>query len=213
TVTITVGTPVIDAVADTNPTPVNGTTGGDSGINVLTNDTLNGSPVNPADVVLTSTPNGPLTVNTDGTVDVAPNTPAGTYTVDYTICEVLNPTNCDTTTITITVGTPVIDAVADTNPTPVNGTTGGDSGINVLTNDTLNGSPVNPADVVLTSTPNGPLTVNTDGTVDVAPNTPAGTYTVDYTICEVLNPTNCDTTTITITVGTPVIDAVADTNP
>jgi hypothetical protein len=34
------------------------------------NDTLNGTAVNPADVV-TSTPNGPLTVNTDGTVTVA----------------------------------------------------------------------------------------------------------------------------------------------
>jgi hypothetical protein len=58
----------------------------------LDNDTLNGTAVNPADVVITSTPNGPLTVNTDGTVTVAPNTPAGEYTVQYTICEVLNPT-------------------------------------------------------------------------------------------------------------------------
>jgi hypothetical protein len=39
----------------------------------LDNDTLNGTAVNPADVVITSTPNGP-TVNTDGTVTVAPNT-------------------------------------------------------------------------------------------------------------------------------------------
>jgi hypothetical protein len=46
--------------------------GGDSGINVLDNDTLNGTAVNPADVVITSTQtNGPLTVNTDGTVTVA----------------------------------------------------------------------------------------------------------------------------------------------
>jgi hypothetical protein len=41
---------------------------------LTTNDTLNGTAVNPADVVITSTPNGPLTVNTDGTVTVAPNT-------------------------------------------------------------------------------------------------------------------------------------------
>jgi trimeric autotransporter adhesin len=45
--------------------------------------------------------------------------------------------------------------------------------------------------------------VNPDGSVSVAPNTPAGTYTVDYTICENLNPTNCDTTTVTITVVDP----------
>ncbi|MFV5700230.1 Ig-like domain-containing protein, partial [Flavobacterium sp. ZT3R17] len=212
TVTIVVAAPAIDAVADTNAIPVNGTTGGNSGVNVFTNDTLNGSPVSPTDVVLSSTPNGPLTINPDGTVSVAPNTPAGSYTVNYTICEVLNPNNCDTATVTIVVAAPAIDAVADTNAIPVNGTTGGNSGVNVFTNDTLNGLPVNPTDVVLSSTPNGPLTINPDGTVSVAPNTPAGSYTVNYTICEVLNPNNCDTATVTIVVAAPAIDAVADTN-
>jgi hypothetical protein len=85
------------------PGPINGVAGGDSGINVLDNDTLNGTAVNPADVVITSTPNGPLTVNTDGTVTVAPNTPVETTRYEYTICEVLNPTNCDTATVTVTV--------------------------------------------------------------------------------------------------------------
>ncbi|MEZ7516673.1 gliding motility-associated C-terminal domain-containing protein, partial [Flavobacterium frigidarium] len=199
----------IDAIDDVAG-PINGVAGGDSGINVLDNDTLNGTAVNPADVVITSTPNGPLTVNTDGTVTVAPNTPAGEYTVQYTICEVLNPTNCDTATVTVTVEKSPIDAIDDV-AGPINGVAGGDSGINVLDNDTLNGTAVNPADVVITSTPNGPLTVNTDGTVTVAPNTPAGEYTVQYTICEVLNPTNCDTATVTVTVEKSPIDAVDDT--
>jgi hypothetical protein len=43
---------------------------------------------------------GHLTVNTDGTVSVDPNTPAGTYTVQYTICEVLNPDNWLFATVT-----------------------------------------------------------------------------------------------------------------
>ncbi|NRS90863.1 gliding motility-associated-like protein, partial [Flavobacterium sp. 7E] len=165
------------------------------------------------DVVITSTPNGPLTVNTtDGTVAVAENTPAGTYTVQYTICEVLNPGNCDTATVTVTVEESVINAKDDIVTAPVNGKVGGDSGINILDNDELNGAAVKPADVVITSTPNGPLTVNTaDGTVAVAENTPAGTYTVQYTICEVLNPGNCDTATVTVTVEKSPIDAVNDT--
>ncbi|MDI5951098.1 MBG domain-containing protein [Flavobacterium yafengii] len=208
--TLTITPIEINAVADTNAIPVNGTTGGNSGVNVLTNDTLNGLPVNPTDVVLSSTPNGPLTVNPNGTVSVAPNTPAGSYTINYAICEVLNPTNCDTATVTIVVAAPAINAVADTNAIPVNGTTGGNSGVNVLTNDTLNGLPVNPADVVLSSTPNGPLTINPDGTVSVASNTPAGSYTINYTICEVLNPTNCDTATVTIIVAAPAIVANND---
>ncbi|TDO96161.1 gliding motility-associated C-terminal domain-containing protein [Flavobacterium sp. 245] len=93
----------IAALPDTNTAPVNGASGGIAGINILENDTLNGNPLNPLEVVITSIPTGPLTVGTDGTVSVAPNTPEGIYTVDYTICEVLNPTNCATATVTINV--------------------------------------------------------------------------------------------------------------
>ena len=152
-----------------------------------------------------------LTLNPNGTVTIAPNTPAGTYSVTYTICEVTNPTNCDTVTSSVVVSAPVIDAVVDT-PSIVSG----GNTPSVLTNDTLNGvGPVvvgtNPGEVTLTSTPNGPLTVNPNGTITVAPNTPAGTYPVTYTICEVTNPTNCDSVTVTVTVTAPVIDAVVDT--
>jgi gliding motility-associated-like protein len=45
-----------------------------------------------------------MTLNADGTITVAPGTPAGTYTITYSICEVLNPTNCDTVTTTVIVG-------------------------------------------------------------------------------------------------------------
>ena len=38
-----------------------------------------------------------------GEVSVAPGTPAGTYTLVYEICEFLNPTNCDTAVVTMTV--------------------------------------------------------------------------------------------------------------
>ncbi|MFY2762425.1 hypothetical protein, partial [Arenimonas sp. MALMAid1274] len=147
-------------------------------------DQLNGAPVNPAAINLVPVTNGPLTVNADGSVDVAPNTPAGTYTVDYEICEVLNPANCDTATVTITVEEGVIDAVNDS-AGPVNGFIANTNVVNVLGNDLLNGAAVNPADITLVPVTNGPLTVNADGSVDVAPNTPAGTYTVDYEICEV----------------------------
>ena len=218
TVTIEVGLNVIDAVDDDfSGAPVDGVAGGVvANSNVLDNDTLNGVAVDPADVTLTSTPTGPLTVNADGTVSVAPNTAAGTYTIEYTICEVANPTNCDTGTVTVVVdpGANVIDAVDDDfSGEPVDGVAGGVvANSNVLDNDTLNGVAVDPADVTLTSTPTGPLTVNADGTVSVAPNTAAGTYTIEYTICEVANPTNCDTGTVTVVVdpGANVIDAVDD---
>ncbi|MEG3790167.1 Ig-like domain-containing protein [Lysobacter sp. CCNWLW3] len=210
TVTVTVNAAPIDAVDDTVATPVNGTTGGTGVVNVLGNDTLNGAAAITANVTLAPVTNGPLTVNANGTVDVAPNTPAGTYTATYRICEVLNPSNCDTAIVTVTVNAAPIDAIDDTVATPVNGSTGASGVINVLGNDTLNGSTLNPADVSLTPVTSGPLTVNANGTVDVAPNTPAGTYTVTYRICEVLNPSNCDTAVVTVTVVAPAIAAIDD---
>jgi hypothetical protein len=56
------------------------------------------------------------------------------------ICEILNPTNCDTATVTVTVGAAPIDAVNDSYG-PINGANGGNTP-SVLTNDTLGGNPV-----------------------------------------------------------------------
>ncbi len=211
TVTVTVGAAPIVAVDDAGSVP-SGATGGTAVPNVLINDTLNGAPATLATVALaqvsTSNPNVTLDPAT-GQVNVAPGTAAGNYTVVYEICEILNPANCSTATVIVTVGAAVIDAVDDAGG-PVNGLTGATAVLNVFGNDTLNGAAVNSADVILAPVTNGPLTVNANGTVDVAPNTPAGTYTIDYTICEVLNPANCDTATVTITVVAAPILALDD---
>ena len=209
-VTVTVTAPAIVAVADT-PSVLPGT----NTPSVILNDTVNGIPAvigtAPGQVTLTSTPNGPLTMNADGTIAVATNTLAGTYTITYTICEVNNPSHCSTVTTNVTVTAPAIVAVADT-PSVLPGT----NTPSVILNDTVNGVPAvigtAPGQVTLTSTPNGPLTMNSDGTIAVVANTPAGTYTITYTICEVNNPTHCSApTTVTVTVTAPTIVAVADT--
>ncbi len=77
---------------DDSATGVNGAAGGAvAGLNVLSNDTLNGVAIVAADVTIAPVTTGPLTVNADGTVNVAPGTVAGTYLVAYQVCEVLNP--------------------------------------------------------------------------------------------------------------------------
>ena len=205
TVTIFVSDNPIDAVDDDfSELLADGTAGGlIEGGNIFDNDTLNGEALNPADVTLTSTPTGPLTINPDGTVSVAPDTAPGIYTIDYTICEIANEINCDTATVTVKVIIITIDAVDDDySDIFIDGEDGGilpDS--NVLDNDTLNGLSVNPEDVTITSTPTGPLTVNVDGTISVAPDTPTGSYSIEYTICENENPTNCDTATVVVLVS------------
>ena len=196
--TVTIYDPIC-AIIDTAG-PINGLVGATTA-SVLTNDTLNGVAIIPSAITLTglTVPTG-LTLNPNGTITIAPNTPAGTLILTYRICEVLNPTNCDTATVTITVAAAVIDAVSDTFG-PVNGYSGSTTA-SVLVNDTLNGLAVIPSQVVLTeiTVPTG-LTLNADGTITIAPLTPAASYSVDYKICEVLNPTNCDTVTAAVTVG------------
>ncbi|MRX67633.1 T9SS type B sorting domain-containing protein [Flavobacterium resistens] len=188
--------------------PINGTTGGTNVINVYTNDTLNGSPVNPSDVTLTTVtpdPKGVLTLNPDGSITVAPNTPAGTYTLTYQICENADFGNCDTAIVTVTVSSSPIVA-NDDSYTNIGCNRFGVVG-NLLSNDLLNGLPVTlqlvnfslvPQNTDVKSDPN--ITVDTAGNLTVGSATASGTYTYTYQICEKLNPNNCDTGTITITV-------------
>ncbi|MGV1013090.1 MAG: hypothetical protein ACOYBS_11655, partial [Flavobacterium sp.] len=87
-------------------------------------------------------------------------------------------TSNDNSQTSLAVTAPVIDAVTDTT-TSINGTTGGTTPA-LTGNDTLNGVPVvigtSQGDVTLThgTLPTG-LTLNSDGTVTIAPNTAAGT--------------------------------------
>ena len=213
TETVTVESAEILAAPEAFPA-VNGADGGVT-TSVLTSDVISGVPVVPADVTITVGTSDPeLTLDpVTGLITVAPGTPAGDYTVTYTVCENLNPTNCDTTTETVKVEAPVILATPETFP-PVNGSSGGVTS-SVLSNDTLNGVAVAPADVTITvgaSSPGLALDPVT-GLITVAPGTPAGDFTVTYTICEKLNPNNCSTTTETVTVEVSEILATPETFP
>ena len=145
---MTVEAAPIDAVAESFA-PIDSLAGGVT-TSVLLSDTLNGVIVNPADVTIAVGASDPeLTLDpATGLITVAPNTPAGTYTVAYQICEDLNPTNCASVIETVVVEEGPIDAVAESFPV-VNGLTGGVTS-SVLASDTLNGVAVNPADVTIT---------------------------------------------------------------
>ncbi|MFI8380008.1 gliding motility-associated C-terminal domain-containing protein, partial [Leeuwenhoekiella sp. NPDC079379] len=208
TTTVTVVVAASDLVAtndDFSAKPVNGADGGVAG-NVLGNDTLDNAAVSPTDVTISLADNSGLSgvaINNNGNLIVPPNTPAGSYTITYSICENLNPNNCQTATATIVVEASSLILVDDNfSSIPINGITGGIAG-NVLDNDTLDGDPIDSADVNVTLSDNGGLngvSVNSNGNIIVPPNSKAGTYRVTYTVCENLNPNNCTTATITIVV-------------
>ncbi|WP_310148833.1 Ig-like domain-containing protein [Luteimonas sp. 3794] len=214
TATVTVVVEAAEIVAnDDSYGPVNGAEGDPSVGNVLDNDTLNGVPATPETVTITvgTLPPGIVIDTTTGVVGVEPGTPAGSYTFEYTICEILNPSNCDTATVTVVVEAAEIVANDDSYG-PVNGAEGDPSVGNVLDNDTLNGVPATPDTVTITvgTLPPGIVIDTTTGVVGVEPGTPAGSYTFEYTICEILNPSNCDTATVTVVVEAPEIVAVDD---
>ena len=193
--------PLVEAVAE-NFDPIESSAGGVTG-SVLASDTINGVPVNPADVTLTVGASDPeLTLDpATGFITVAPNTPPGTYTVEYTICEDGNSTNCSTVVETVIVqeANPslVMEKVANSaGPFTVGDvitytytvTNNGDTVIqDVVVTDTHNGSdpaPVPSGETLLTDA--APTGDSTDAAVDgswdtLAPGdvvTFTGTYTV-----------------------------------
>ena len=214
TATIVVGQASLTANADTF-TVTNGANGGTTG-NVLTNDEYNGTTglVGNASVTLSwgNLPAGIQTTTTAGELKVPAGTPAGTYTISYRLCEAMNNSNCSTATATIVVGQASLTANADTF-TVTNGANGGSAG-NVLTNDAYNGTTglVGNTSVTLSwdNLPAGIQTTTTVGELKVPANTPAGTYTVSYRLCEAMNNSNCSTASATIVVGAAPIKTEHD---
>ncbi|MEP5513303.1 MAG: SdrD B-like domain-containing protein, partial [Erythrobacter sp.] len=98
--------------SDDNLGSFDGAAGVPNAGNAYDNDTINGQPVDPDNItgtVLTAatpvTPGAsvPLLDPVTGQISVPPGTPNGIYTIEYQICEELNPTNCETATVTVEV--------------------------------------------------------------------------------------------------------------
>ncbi|PWB23977.1 gliding motility-associated C-terminal domain-containing protein [Flavobacterium sp. HTF] len=239
TVYVTVAGPPILAVND-NVAGINGYKGETNVINAITNDLLNGTPVQLAQINITSistaTPADyvsgnpvPVLNTTTGIVDVPAETSSGTYTIHYSICEKLNPANCSEADIVIQVIAATIIANNDIDLN-VNGYTGSSNAFNVLDNDSFDDSSIesktakikainisqititilNPANSV-NGNPNVPVLDTATGIISVPPQTPAGLYTIQYRISENLNPSNFDDATVFITVTAAVIEANSDT--
>ena len=189
--------------------------GGTAVASVLANDWLAGERATVLNVSLfeeSSSHAGVQLDVSDGSVDVASGTPAGTHTLIYSICDVANPEICDDAVVTVTVPPYVINAVDDAGA--ISPATGGVAIANVLANDFLGTQRATTGTVQIATisvTPaNGGVTLTGNGAVTVAPGTGLGTYALVYRICEIANPGNCDTATATITVRQNAIDAVND---
>jgi len=211
TVTVNVLAPyVIDAVNDTG----GGTFPGRTVVaNVLANDTLGGTPATTARVTMSTVSSTAAGITLDaatGSVFVALGAAAGTHTLTYRICEIVDPTNCDDADVTVTVKLFVIDAVNDSGLVPK---VGGTAVANVLANDKFAAAVATLAKVSLSqlaSTHAGITLSLATGAVTVANGTTVGTHTLNYRICEIAMPSNCDDAIVTVTVLATPITAGSD---
>ena len=189
--------------------------GGTAVASVLANDWIAGARATVLNVSLfvgSSSHEGVRLDILDGSVDVDSGTPAGSYTLFYSICDVMNGASCDDAVVTVTVQPYVINAVDDAGS--ISPATGGAAIANVLANDFLGTHRPTTAKVLLAAISVTPatagITLMGNGAVTVAQGTGLGSYSLVYQICEIADPGNCDAATATITVRENAIDAVND---
>lgn len=204
--------------------------------NFLTNDTRNGSQATTTNVTISLVFSTSTGVSISGSnIIVAAGTPQGTYTLIYQICDIANPTICDTGIVTLNTLLQTYDqsmtfVSCSGFGNIVNGNWGGQIS-------TLNGVPVvlepyytQPGNVLVPA--NVVLTTNNIGcNAQIQPN---GNFFVQsfgqfsqiyYTLCEIAHPNNCKTGTLSLHfqpfIGaqnddftqTPIDNAVGGTTP
>ena len=178
--------------------------------NILDKAKINGNKPNVADVVIT-VPNPahkdapsdivPYVDTTTGDVVVPVGTKPGNHQITYKVCDKLPAgqqaaQTCKTATITIPVTANTATSANDdysSNPVEFSSTAtsyvkNGTDDANVLSNDALGSNTTittSLVDITQTHTSNPGITIETTtGKVKVAPNTPAGEYTLKYKIAE-----------------------------
>ena len=195
--------------------------------NVLSNDALGSNTTittNLVDITQTHTSHSGVNIETTtGKVKVAPNTPAGEYTVKYTIAEKGGGTASTESTVKVVVKNKVELTPASV-PSSVTPATGGTPKViaDVLTGTKINGSQPGTSDVTISvvtpATP--PVTgdpvpsVNTStGKVEIPAGVKPGNYSITYKVCDKVTPASantCQTATITIKVAGNHLDPKDD---
>ena len=177
--------------------------------NILTNDSYNSQSITMASVTISTTTtstNAPYIATATGEVFLPAQTPAGTYTLSYSLCTKTAPYNCsEVATVTVIVSpSPIKLQTTDdtfshttTTQTIVLG--------NILINDSYNTQSVTTASVTISTTTtltNAPYIATATGKVLLPAHTPAGTYTLTYSLCAKTPPYNCsEVATVTVIVS------------
>ena len=181
--------------------------------NILTNDSYNTQSVTTASVTISTTtalPNAPYIATATGEVFLPAHTPAGTYTLTYSLCAKSAPYNCSGVATVTVIVSPSPIKLQTTNDTFSHTTITQTIVLgNILTNDSYNTQSVTTASVTISTTTtltNVPYIATATGKVFLPAHTPAGTYTLTYSLCAKTAPYNCSgVATVTVIVSSSPI--------
>ena len=187
--------------------------------NILNNDSYNTQSVTTASVTISTTTaltNVPYIAIATGEVFLPAQTPAGTYTLSYSLCTKTAPYNCSEVATVIVIVSPSPIKLQTTDDTFSHTTTTQTIVLgNVLTNDSYNTQSVTTASVTISTTTaltNVPYIATATGEVLLPAHTPAGIYTLTYSLCPKSAPYNCsEVATVTVSVIKPLVIARDDT--
>lgn len=190
--------------------------------NVAATDTINGAPAtlgptgNATVAPVGYWPPG-ITLKANGGVYTAVAVPPGVFHYQYQLCDKNVPPDCANSTVTVTVIAPSIVA----NPNFGSGMAGVASTLvaNVAANDTVNGSPAtlgSSGNATLTAVGTLPVGISlnvTTGALTASTAVQAGTFPMQYQLCEVAIPTLCSTTSATALIVPAVAEVQATALP
>ncbi len=84
-------------------------------------------------------------------------------------------------------------------------TAGSTGNLSVIANDTYHGAAVNASDVSISLEPNAMgVTLDAQGILHIPDSVGQGYYDFNYTVCELANPSHCDTATVLLNVSSPL---------
>ena len=146
--------------------------------NVRANDTIDGGQADAANSTIAETGTWPagIALNTSsGAIGITAGVPAGTYNIDYELCDLNSPANCVTVSDSITVNQPQVDLVI----TKSNGATELISGSTTTYTVTVtNNGPDPVTGAVVTDAPGAGITCSGAAVVNITGDgVPAGSYT------------------------------------
>ena len=197
---------VANPVAQLDSGSVRTGTGGTAVVNVAANDTVNGAAATlgaGGNATVATSGAWPAGITLDpatGAVNVAATVGAGNYSMTYQLCDRLTPPHCTTAQVTVTVSSVV--AQPDTGAVTVG--TASTAVANIAANDSINGAPATlgaGGNATVAASGTWPAGITLDpatGAVNVAATVAAGTYTMNYQLCDRSTPPVCVQSMITV---------------